>query len=179
MIQVLLAFLSFVLGAFGRRIAGGALPQWTPWNAGDQIVRLFFGLTVGVSALLAGVPWYLALALVPATWVGTTTSNFNSMAMGRGGQTMLHDVAGMTLHGVLSAALPALGAWWMGYEWWPIALSGFLIAPLYDLGWRIAGPDGGKGLTWMPRGLQVGTEFGELFWGGTVALGTYLAVLVS
>lgn len=177
--HILFGLLAFFLGAFGRRIAGGALPELTPWNAGDQVVRLFFGLTVALAALMGGVSWLLCLAMIPATWVGTTTSNFDSMAMGRGGHnSFARDFAGMTLHGVLSAALPALGAWYMGFAWWPIALSGFLIAPLYDLGWRIS-PNGGTGITWMPLFLRVGTAFGEFFWGGAVALLTYFAATIS
>jgi hypothetical protein len=37
--------LSFLLSAPGRRVAGGALQQWTGRDIGDLPVRIFFGGT--------------------------------------------------------------------------------------------------------------------------------------
>lgn len=164
--------LAIVLPGIGRRVCGGAFQQWTGKNVGDTPARLFFGLTVCLAALLAGVTWWWCLALIPVTWVGTVTGNFGGIAMGRSGNPYWRDFAGMTLHGALSGVLPAAGAWWLGYGWWAIAIAALTIAPLYSIGWMASGKAGNPKL---PLGLRGGSELGELFWGGAMGLGTFLA----
>lgn len=174
MIQLWAAPAAFFFGGLGRRVAGGIGEEWlghkTP--GGDTPVRVFFGATVAAAAALGGAVWWHALALVPLTWVGAATGNFNSMAMGRGTSSLGHDILGMTAHGVLSALLPALGAWWLGYSWVWIVGAGLLAAPSYTLGWSVTGLAGKP--SW-PLGLRSGTEIAEAVWGGLCALGAFLA----
>lgn len=179
MITFSLVVLSLFLGAFGRRAAGGALNQWFRPNGprvmGDTPARLIFGVTVALPAFLCGAIWWQALLLIPAVWVGTTTGNFGSIALGRSGNPWWRDVAGLTLHGVLSALPPALLAIVFGYPWGFMLLSGFLIAPLYELGWIISGKSGNVKL---PVGLKGGAELGEAFWGAACAICAALTFLV-
>ena len=166
--------LAFVLGAVGRRVCGGAFQQWTGKDIGDTPVRLFFGVCLGAAALIAGVHWYYCLALIPVTWVGTVTGNFNSMAMGRGGMSYAHDFFGLSLHGLLSGILPAAGAYFAGYGYVAIAIAALSISPLYTLGWAMTGIQGKP--SW-PLGFRSGTEWGELLWGGAMGLGTLVAAV--
>jgi hypothetical protein len=163
---------AFSLGGLGRRVAGGAFQQWTGLNIGDLPVRVFFALTVGASGYAGGMLWWHALVLAAATLPGTMTGNFNSMAMGRGTSSLLHDIFGMTAHGVLSALLPALGCWYAGYSWIWVAAAGLLAAPSYMLGWSATGRAGKPG---WPLGLRSGTEIAEMVWGGLCGLGALLA----
>ena len=169
-----------ILGAFGRRIAGGLHETWTGKKWG-QPTRLFFGATIAASAMLAGADPLWSLALIPAVWVGTITGLFGGLGMGRGEQGYWRDVGGMTLHGVLSIILPCVWCWYLGYAWWPVALSGFLIGPAYEAGYRLIGrnpyPYPFNRMNW-PMGLNAATEFGELFWGATRGVGIAVAVMI-
>lgn len=168
---------SFLLGALGRRVCGGAFEQWTGKDIGDLPVRLFFGVTLGAAAALAGVPWYYCLALVPITWVGTTTGNFDGIAMGHGVTDYWTDFFRMSAHGLLSGVLPFLGAWLAGYAVTPIAVAALSIGPCYTIGWLITGI---RVRSNWPNGLRSGTEWAECLWGGAMGVGTYVAgVLVS
>jgi len=173
-----------VLGALGRRAAGGALNQWFSDGTaehrvmGDTPARLIFAATVALSACLGGAPAWQALALVPAVWVGTVTGNFASLAMGRGQYSYLHDCVGMSAHAALSAVLPTLVAFGAVFltppehdQWgWMLGLT-MLAAPLYTLGWIISGQHGRPS---FPLGLRGGSELGEAFWGASCALGAFL-----
>lgn len=172
---------SFVLCGFGRRIAGGGFQGMTGIDIGDLPVRLFFGLTVALSALLVGVPFWWSMAMIPITWIGTTTGNFDGLSMGRAERSYLRDFAGMTAHGILSVIAPCIWAWYLGYAIWPIALSGLLIAPCYEAGYRLCPfvPGHAYSRPNWPAGFQAATEWGEIFWGGLVGVGTVLAVLLA
>lgn len=190
MLSILSAFLAIVLGGLGRRIAGGVLNQWAGLSGegdarvmGDHPARLIFGATVAFSAFLGGCPWKLALILIPCVWVGTTTGNFESMAMGRGSHSKYHDWLGMTAHAVLSAILPALAVFliYPALPWWWIGLLPLLAAPGYELGWFISELTGNSPslrqniyYNHIPNGFKGGTELGEFFFGGACALGAFL-----
>lgn len=175
------------------------------------------GRALAIAAALAGAPIVWAAALVPLTWIGTTTGNFGALDMGRVAvsRTQLElapgarlaegppgvfsgiwwpqwrrDVLGMTLHGVLSAILPevwvvALALWLHGVTWHAvlgaapaatvILLAGLAAAPGYELGYQISryrGPMEGWGRDQGPRWLNGATQFGELFWGIAMGVGT-------
>ena len=174
----LLIPLAFLLGAFGRRAAGGVLNQWAgrPDSrplVGDTPTRLLFGVTIALAAALGGAVGWQALLMVPAVWVGTTTGNFHSMAMGRAQTSYVHDFVGMSLHALLSALLPTAVA---AYGWhvqaaWLFGLT-MLASPLYSLGWTISGRQGNPRL---PLGMRGGSELGEAFWGGATGVGALLA----
>ena len=176
-------------GAVGRRVAGGWLnqlagrPDSRPLT-GDLPTRIFYGVCIAVAALLGGAAWWLAVLMVPAAWIGTTSGNFHSMAMGRAQTSYLHDVLGMSAHALLSAIVPCLVvllpslvvAWHGGPapppRWlWLFGLT-MTAAPLYSLGWIISGREGRPG---FPVGLRGGSELGEAFWGAACGLGAALA----
>lgn len=159
---------SFLIGALGRRIAGGAFQQWTGWDIGDHLVRLFFGATVAASAAMGGAGWW-SLLLVLAVWIGCTIP-MGGIGLGRQpGGSWLHDAAGLTMHGVATGVLCALAL----TEWPPhvvasaMIVAGVFIVPAYEIGWRMARPT-------FPLGFRQGSEIGEALWGGTIAVGAYL-----
>jgi hypothetical protein len=179
--EIVISLTAFVLCGFGRRIAGGCFQDLTGLDIGDLPVRLFFGLTVALAALMAGVTFWWAVALIPITWVGTTTGNFDGTSMGRDTRPYWRDFAGMTLHGVLSIILPTVWAWYFGFALWPIILSGFLIGPCYEAGYRLFPFVPGHAYsrpTWI-KGFAAATEWGEIFWGGFIGLGTVLAIFLA
>ena len=180
-----LAAASFFLGGVGRRICGGGLNQWVYWSQttdkrvfGDTPTRILWAVCLAVCALLGSAVWWhsllFAALLVPAEWVGTTTGLFNSLAMGRGDRSFIHDFLGMSLHGVLSVILPGLAAWWLGYGWWWIVISGLVISPCYVAGWSITGRHPNVK---FPPGLQMGSDVAEVIWGGVMGLGVFLAAV--
>lgn len=209
----LLIPIAFLFGALGRRIAGGVLNTWAGYDTlnrttpgynfrvmGDTPARLIYGALVGLAALMGGAVWWMALAMVPAVWVGTTTGNGGGRDAGFGATSFWHDFWGMSEHALLSALAPCLLV--VGFVWWragAYSLAVFnaddwifcltmLAAPLYWLGWRIAialgGQEmppnnlGGTGNGRLFAGLQGGSEWGEALWGGAVAVGTFLAFAV-
>lgn len=182
------AIVSFLLGAFGRRICGGLFETWANVKWG-QPTRLFFGLTLALGAFISGAPLWVSAILIPLVWVGTTLGLFGGLGMGRAGKdenpnllskVYLRDFGAMTLHGTLSIILPAIWAWYFGYNVLPIVLSGLLIGFCYELGYRIVGinprPEPFNKPGW-PNGFNGSPEWGELIWGGVRGLGVSLAVL--
>jgi hypothetical protein len=195
----LLIPLVLLTGAVGRRIAGGVLNQWfvgisfspgviltllggnSERVMGDTPARLIYGASMALAALLGGAVWWLALAMVPAFWIGSTTGNFNSIAMGRNHPPepdFLGCFLGMSAHAALTALTPVLivvgvDLWThLAYAWVWIAGLTMLAAPLYALAWNISGLRGQK---LFPNGFQQGSDLGEGLWGAATALGVYLA----
>lgn len=166
---------AFLLGALGRRIAGGGFQDLTRLDIGDLPVRIFYGATVALAALIGGAVWWVALLMIPAVWVGTTTGNFESMCMGHGKYTFRHDFLGMTEHGALSAVLPAVVVCLAGFVWGAIAVFlviTFTASPSYMFGWWIEGrwPFHTYGDFLSPP-----TPMAECIWGGLTALAVFLA----
>jgi hypothetical protein len=181
-----------ILSGFGRRVAGGAVQQWTGINLGDMPVRLFFGITLAVVALLAGMVWPRALMLIPAGWIGTTIPNFGGIALGRSGNPWWRDALGLTLHGIVGAmvlALVAAAPWPLptpfsiaafvdGYSLVSaicVLIAGLLIVPAYEVGWSVAGKSGRAS---FPLGFRGGTEIGEMLWGTVIGLALMLSALL-
>lgn len=172
--------LAMLLGALGRRIAGGAANQWTNHPdsrplMGDLPARLIFGATIAAGALVGGAVWWHAMLLIPAVWIGTTVSNFESISQGRGGGSPWSQALGETAHGLAGVALPMLGAAWFGYAWAAFLIAGLLIAPAYWLGWTVCGL---KPRMSFPVGFRVGSEWGEALWGACFGGGAFLAAWV-
>lgn len=242
------ALAAMILGGFGRRIAGGLwgdlLGRRSP--GGDGPIRLAFGLLIAASALLAGAPLGWSVLLAALTFAGSTTGNFDGLTMGRVAwlsyepapaadliatthcsgyyagidpRKRRRAALGLTVHGLLSAASPALlvaglefHRWqhasaaialkisgmefhWgsavtaaahqgggIGIAWIPVLLSGLLIAPCYEAGYRLAsyqGPLlGWERLGW-PCWLRGATQFAEFGWGACLGLGTVLGVWLA
>lgn len=59
-----------VLGALGRRVAGGLFQDLTHINTGDMPVRAFYGLMLGAVAYLGGFELW-SLAIAAAVFVGS------------------------------------------------------------------------------------------------------------
>ena len=180
--MMLLIALSMILAGLGRRIAGGSLNQWFSKSGervtGDTPVRLFFGATIAASAFMAGAVWWHALFLIPAVWVGTMISNFESLAMGHGQRSYVHDFIGLSAHGVLGAIAPTLLLWYLDYPaFYLAALGGVLISPLYTLGWWMIPSVAGNPK--YPPGFRGGQELGEFFYGAVSAFGVFAAVVLS
>jgi len=171
--------LAALLGAVGRRVCGGLYNSITGKRSpgGDTPVRIFFAATLALSAYLGGVGWLPALVLIPLNFIGTTTGLFNSLAMGRGGRPYWKDFLGMTLHGVISSAPPAVLFFFTGHDLWApfvALLGGLMISPCYSLGWSLTGLRGR--LDW-PKGMQQGTEVAELLWGAVMGVAHFVAAM--
>ena len=189
MLSIVLGFASGVLGAIGRRVAGGLIEDITHKKTGDQGIRLFFALTLSVTMVLAYVitmnpvfVWWQLLALVPLNWVGTTLGNLDSIGMGRSGHTWLRDYLGITAVAIAGCVLPAVALWWWGYTaWYWCFLGGVFTGWLYELGYRICPFNPGHGYSrpdW-PTGFNCATALAECFYGFAKAVGIFLAVLLS
>jgi hypothetical protein len=167
-----------LLGAVGRRVCGGLYNSITGQRSpgGDLPVRIFFAVTLALSAYMGGVVWWAALALVPLNWIGTTTGLFDALAMGRGGNSYWKDFLWMTVHGLISSAPPAVLFYFTGGFWAAaVAFSGgLLISPCYSLGWSATGLYGRKG---WPKGMQQGTEVAELLWGAVMGVTHFVAAM--
>ena len=176
--------IAIILGALGRRIAGGGFQQLTNINVGDTPTRIFFGLMIAACALIVGIHWWLVLlGLTILTFIGSTTGNFNATAMGTGGNPLWKDFLFMSLHGFLSVVGPTIGAWYLGYSWEWILASGLIVSPCYMMGnllfsvfSKMSGLTSGE-LTGWPAWLCQRVQFSEFIWGGLLGLGTVLAVL--
>lgn len=176
-----------VIGAFARRIAGGYLNQAfglaggaTARVMGDTPARGIFAALVAACGFLGGAPWTLAVALVPAWFIGTTLGNYNSIAMGRAQTSFAHDFFGMSLHALESVAFPlaAVAAYYAYFAHTGHLQAAYMVgltmlaAPLYALGWIISGKDAGNMA--LPVGFQSGFNIGEALWGASTALGCFL-----
>lgn len=162
-----------LMGALGRRMAGGVFEQWTGKDIGDYPVRAFFGLMLACSAFIGSYEW-ASFLLIPSTFFGCSIPNFGGIAMGRGasagGTSWKHDAIGLTGHGVLSMAITVLPLIFFHSQWYLLLVAGFLIAPAYEIGWSVTGVPGRK--SW-PFGLQGGSEIGECIWGAACGIAAW------
>lgn len=140
-------------------------------------VRIFFAVTLALAAFLGGSVWWVALVMIPVNFIGTTTGNFNSLAMGRGGNPYWKDFIGMSIHGFLSSGPPAIVFALLHGAWFPALIGGLVISPLYTAGWAITGLPPGK--QHWPKGMQQGSEIAELLWGGAMGVGLFLSAFWS
>jgi hypothetical protein len=178
MMIILFGLLAFILGALGRRAAGGLVQDLTGKDIGDLPVRLFYGLTVALAALMGGSMLWVPVLMLPAVFVGTTTGNFDSMSMGHGTYTKWHDYLGMTCHGFLSALLPALVTLLAGHVLGAIGVFlaiTLLATPSYLVGWSLYTPT--SNASW-PLGFRPPTPLAEFLWGGLTSLSVYIAFVL-
>lgn len=169
------AVLAIVLSGLGRRVAGGAVEQWSGRDVGDYPVRAFFGLTLAFSVWLGNwtLPWWVVLLVIPSVFFSCSIPNFEGIALGRGaatgGTSWREDALGLWWHGLIGMAIPAVvvGLCAHGSNWWLFIVAGLLIVPAYEAGWKLWDK---RFLYYMPEGLKGGSEAGELFWGACCGL---------
>lgn len=126
-----------LLGALGRRIAGGLGSQWAGVDLGTQLQRLAWGVVLAGVAAVAGATWWQAAALIPAIWLGSVAFGFwGSMTAGHQvGRSAAIDWLLLTAHGAGGMLFAAAGAWWVGLHWLPLSIAGLACAPCYALAW--------------------------------------------
>lgn len=162
--------IAFILGAVGRRVAGGWVQDITGVNTGDMPVRAFYGFLGGVAAMLCGLGLLWALAMAVAVFAGS--------CMGTPENGNLWHAA---WHGFLNHALPAvvlaLAHYYAGAAIVIVAGTGGASLLLKLIRPNPALPDT---ISWLsgPPGVQHGTQLWELAWGGIVffsmAVGIYI-----
>lgn len=162
------------------RIRGGLLEAW---QVPGQLARLAFAFAAGLTAWAAGCGWWLALATVPAWWIGSTFPLFDAIDLGSREGTFWGDVGGLTARGALWVLLPALVLWWPHVtvdpilivwgqgagRWWVLLIVGPLMPVAYWAG-RQSGcrlPGIGQ-LDWQ--------QTGEAIYGAILGVGIVLAV---
>lgn len=180
----------FILGGLGRRVAGGVLGQWFSYDSGALMSRGFYGFTVALAALLGGAIWWHSVLIIPAIYVGCTWPNemtfpswtgikpIGGIGLGRQpGGSFWRDAIGLEVHGIIGTALVVIGAFFAGYLlWWAPLLAGLLIVPLYLIGWSMTGASVNSR---YPFGFQLGSEWGEFLWGGTVAGSVFVTAMLN
>ena len=165
-----------LLGAFGRRVAGGVLNQWfAPAGRvmGDLPARAIWGLSLGIAAIAGGATVWQALAVVPLVVAGCAVPMWAIDPLGDGySSPRWLRCAGLAAHGLLSMLLVTAGAWWCGDGWWCLLAGSVAILPLYIAGWVIAPVQRSA----FPAGLRLGSEIGEALWGCAMGVAVVLAV---
>jgi len=171
-----------LMGALGRRAAGGGFQDATGINLGDFPTRAFFGLTIALAAWLGGVVWWQALLAALTVFLGCSFPvNVHIPFLGDFGGIHFADsdplpfwrrAIGLGLHCVVNFAGVIAGAAFLGLDWLGVVLGSLAAIPCYALAWRLTGD---AGLAWMPPALRDGRDWGELFWGAAVALSVYLS----
>jgi len=161
------------------RVRGGLLEAW---RIPGQLARITFAVAAGLTAWL-GVPWWLALATVPAWWVGSTFPLFGGIDLGTRDGTFWGDVRGLALRGLLWTLLPALVLWWPHVtidptlivwgqgapQWWVLLLVGPLMPLAYWLGRQSGSKLWGAGaIDWC--------QTGEAIYGAMLGVGVILTV---
>ena len=172
---------AMIASAIGRRAAGGGFQEITDINPGDYPTRAFWGVTCCVGLIGHGLPWWSYPAMILAVFLGCATPihwrvggtvMLGGTLNGRGPQSALKDVSGLTLHGMGNMLLPVLLVWWLGGFWICPLLAGLTIAGWYEIGMRLG--NGGAGYRWLPSVIGSGPPIGELCWGAAVGLGIAL-----
>lgn len=196
MLEVLLVFGAAILGAFGRRLAGGLGSQWLGKDLGTQPQRLIWGISTGLTVLACGQPWYVALAALvsvvvssaifgyAAPWVKSPTTMSMGHAPGdpNGPVSMpqfWRDFGWMTYHGVGGVLFLTIGSWYLGLFWPAILAAGVLCAPCYTLAYVVKPNIPWLGMLNAPeKGLVDAPPAGEFLWGALVGVGVALSILV-
>lgn len=154
-------------GAIGRRWAGGLLSVWLKHDIGDQPARAIQGLLIGSIVLLAGEPWYVALAASVAGFVGATVGFWGAMGMaGR------KDIPLLIVHGVGATAPLGLVLWLFGYDPIYVLLAGPFRAAAYMWAW--AHP---WDIRWLGCQSDDPPPTAELLSGAAMGLGVALALI--
>ena len=177
MIHYLAILPVMLIGALGRRVAGGVLNQWFSPSGGrvmgDVPARALWGLALAIAAILGGMIAWHALVLIVAVTLGCAVPMWaiDPISKQADGNPYPSPVwlrcLGLEAHGFLSMLAVTVAAWWAGYLW-PFFLAGSLtILPAYVIGWMVSKP-------WFPPGLRLGSEFGEALWGALMALSVFL-----
>ena len=171
--------LAVLLGAAGRRIAGGVLNQialgfgWigpTGRVFGDYPARAIYGVLVVLGGIGAGAPIAFCTLSALGIFLGCAVPMWAIDPLARGYRTPVWlRFLGLTAHGLLSIALvtSATAAAGLG---WPWLLGGSLsIGAFYSLGVPLARLP-------VPAGLRLPSEIGEALWGAAIAVCFVLSI---
>lgn len=166
-----------VLGAVLWRFRGGGFIH----TGSTQLARAVCGLGLALPLFaLYGDPWLLLIA--PATFMGLVFTGWGDfMDMGRTGglsnelvspllsdldpKTVLHDVIGMSLSGIVAIAPIGLTMFILNLPIWPIVVAGALFGPLYWMAWKIFD--------------RLQTEYAEYAVGSVVATALYMSLVLA
>ena len=110
MSEALLWLACIALCSLTFRIRGG-LTEGARYQLPGQVARLTFAAAAGLAAW-TGVPWWLALATVPAWWIASTIPLFEAMDLGGHEGTFWGDFGMLAVRGLLWTTLAALVLWW-------------------------------------------------------------------
>jgi len=162
-----LSLVLIVVSAIGYRVRGSGyfadLPAGFLFgiSRGDRLFKLLIGAApVGFAACLAGVPWYLALAV----WALTALSDTLPHAAFQGAAGALQ-VLGMSALGIANLAPAAAALWLSGHAWWVPLVTGLLSGPAY-----LAGNHTPLNVVRGMFALRKGPEVGEFFNGAMRAV---------
>lgn len=148
--------LGAILGGAAFRLRGAALfEQWT--GRGATSARLMWGAALALVAVLGGLWWPLAPAVVLAAWLGAIPGWWGSLRLETPHQYAMHFARGIVW--VLPLAVLFETAGLAGAV---VLLSSAACVPAYWIGWRV-----------MPARA---TEIGEALFGAAIGASVWSAV---
>ena len=126
-LMIITVILAGLLGAVGRRWAGGLFSHWFKFDPGEQLLRLLWSLmiTAPLFIILPWANWWHIAGYALTVLIGSL------MGFGRNGMDPVNfsDCIGTLQNSALGAVLTAGWAWYLGDAWW-IALPSMLFGPL-------------------------------------------------
>jgi hypothetical protein len=182
-VQLSLLPVAAILGAIGRRVAGGITPQiFNGWKLPGFIAKVTFGALLGLAAFLGGAPPLLCGFVGIGCFLGHIFGLHESASMGHYGPDNMafserlfwQHCLGMAAYGLAVMSGPVLWSICPVHDHWtaagPIA-AGLLTPAAYALGWAIKDHrPGTPGLDGNPLELSewmAGALYGiASFWAG-------------
>jgi hypothetical protein len=162
--------LAAILCGLSYRIRGGLWGDYIRahiWKGfHDFAGRGQFAALTAAFAFAAGVTWWQALLAGAGFFAGETVGLFGALAIRNA-----REIALLSLNGLLSVALPAIGGGLLGLSWWWLAAVGasrgglYVLARAHTLPW--------KGFGW---GVDF-PETGEALFGAAIGVGLLATIL--
>jgi hypothetical protein len=170
--EIISAFSSVIVNAFGRRFAGGLLGQWFGYIGGTQVARLVQALLAGGTVAVLGPVWWWGAPAAALVFFGAT-AGFPPCGMV---PKNAPDVGGISqMHGWAALGPLALAAAVVGLPWWPLVLAAFLRGPCYWLAtlWQPHVPVLGLN----PDGIPDPPAIAEFYVGALFGLAIWLTLM--
>lgn len=140
--------LGAIVGGAAFWLRGSAVfAEWT--GRGATTARLMWGAALALVAVLGGLWWLLAPAVVVAAWLGAIPGWWDSLRLADARQYALHFFRGLLWVFPLAALFEVAGG-----SGALVLLSGLACVPAYWIGWRV-----------MPSRA---TEIGEILFGAAI-----------